>query len=405
MAQSEEPTETARDKNAGVSAGQDLASKPAQKASQKSAQKQQSSGGKFTLFLAFIAFMLAAASAGWQGYQFWLEQFAPVDKAWVEDINKLELRFEAHQREQQQAQKELQATLGAGQQSLQERLQAMAGETDAALTQQLQSITWVKQRQQALDERLQALVKVSREDWILAEADYLLRLAQQRLQLGGNGNDAEPLLAAAQRNLQLVHDKGIERVREVLAADLDALETARQFDLAGLDSRVANLSAKAQMLTPLGDRPLAAEAVADAQTPPPELAFDTVWPLIKYAVASAAEKLQSYIRISDRDGSYQQTVIAGGQRELFRQNLQLLFEQARWALLSGNAELYRQSLQRSEQWLRQYYSIEDAEQAVLDELAELQQQPVRAELPPISNSIAALQYFIDSRHGATETKP
>ena len=48
---------------------------------------------------------------------------------------------------------------------------------------------------------------------------------------------------------------------------------------------------------------------------------------------------------------------------------------------------------------------EGVEQAVLDELAELQQQPVRAELPPISNSIAALQYFIDSRHGATETKP
>lgn len=393
MAQAEQPAE---------STATELSTQPSEHS--PPARKRSSGSGKFILFIALLAFLLAAASAGWQGYQIWLEQFAPPDEAWLEDVNRLESRLREQALEQQRALATLQGEISTGQDSLQDRLQALQGETDAALTQQLQSITWVKQRQQALDERLQNLVKLSREDWILAEADYLLRLAQQRLQLGGSGVDAEPLLEAAQRNLQLVHDKGIEQVREILAADLAALGAATQFDLAGLEQRLAAVAEQAQGLTPLGDRKLKAEPVAE-QNEAPELALNTLWPLIKYGVGRAVDKLQSYIRISDRDSAYQQTVIAGGQRELFQQNLQLLFEQARWALLSGNAELYRQALQRSEQWIRHYYAQEDAERALLAELAELQQQPVRAVLPPIANSIAALQHFIDSRHGVTEVKP
>lgn len=365
-----------------------------------SPRKSTTAGGKFTLFLALLAFFLAAASAGWQGYQIWLEQFAAGEQPWAKDITELESRLGTQQRDYQQADAALRDNFGVAQAALVERIQALQGETDSSLTQQLKAITWIKQRQQALDERLQALVKLSREDWILAEADYLMRLAQQRLQLGGNGSDAGPLLQAAQRSLQLVHNKGIEPVREVLAADLAALNEARQFDLAGLDKRVAALAERTQALSPLGDRKLKAAATADPAVSAPVLALDTLWPLIKYGFARAADKLQSYIRISDRDSAYQATVIAGGQRELFQQNVQLLFEQARWALLSGNDKLYRQALARSEQWIRRYYAMGVAEQSVLKELAELQQQSVRAELPPITASLAALQHFIDSRHGA-----
>lgn len=397
MAQTEKPADSA-----------DKELRPQPGATSKTAPKPGPRGGKFTLLLALLTFVLASASAGWLGYQYSLAHFAPAEQAWLGDIRRLESRLdfqlEQQQRAQQQTQDVLREEFGAKQQALQDRIQGLQGETDAALTQQLQSLTWVKQRQQALDERLQDLVKLSREDWLLAETDYLLRLAQQRLQLDGTVRDAEPLLNAAQRNLRLVHDKGIERVKDVLAVDLAALAEAGQFDLVGLDKRVAAVAERAQALTPLGDRKLKAEPVAAAQAAP-ELALDTVWPLIKYAFARAADKLQSYIRISDRDSAYQETVIAGGQRELFQQNLQLLFDQARWALRNGNAELYEQALARSEQWLRRYYAMEDAELAVIKELADLQQQPVRAPTPPVSASIAALQYFIDSRHGAAEVKP
>ncbi|MFT5032414.1 MAG: uroporphyrin-3 C-methyltransferase, partial [Bacteroidia bacterium] len=286
-----------------------------------SPRKSTTAGGKFTLFLALLAFFLAAASAGWQGYQIWLEQFAAGEQPWAEDITELESRLGTQQRDYQQADAALRDNFGVAQAALVERIQALQGETDSSLTQQLKAITWIKQRQQALDERLQALVKLSREDWILAEADYLMRLAQQRLQLGGNGSDAGPLLQAAQRSLQLVHNKGIEPVREVLAADLAALNEARQFDLAGLDKRVAALAERTQALSPLGDRKLKAAATADPAVSAPVLALDTLWPLIKYGFARAADKLQSYIRISDRDSAYQATVIAGGQRELFQQNV------------------------------------------------------------------------------------
>ncbi len=389
--------------NTADSTGTELTKTEPNEAPVSAQEPPQTSGssGAFTLILAFLAFLLGGAAAGWQGYQYWLGHFAPVERTWLSDIEGLETRVEAQlgaQRSQQQA---LSKNVAASQQGLQDQIQTIQAETEAALAQQLQSLTWVKQRQQALDERLQDLVKVSREDWILAEADYLLRLAQQRLQLGGSGRDAEPLMMAAQRNLQLVHSSGIKRVKDVLAADAAALKEALQFDLSGLNRRLEAVAAQAQELMPLGDRTLKAQPLADAPAAP-EFALENVWPLIKYGFARTADKLQSYIRISDRDSEYQKTVIAGGQRELFRQNLQLLFEQARWALLSGNGDLYRQSLARAEQWLRQYYVMGEAELAVVEELTALQQQPVRAPLPPISGSIAALQDFIDSRHGAAE---
>ena len=116
-----------------------------------SPRKSATAGGKFTLFLALLAFLLAAASAGWQGYQIWLEQFAPGEQPWTDDISRLESRLVAQQRNYQQADAALRDGFGVEHAALAERIQALQGETDSALTQQLQAVTWIKQRQQALD--------------------------------------------------------------------------------------------------------------------------------------------------------------------------------------------------------------------------------------------------------------
>lgn len=362
-------------------------------------------GGRVALLFATVALLLSAACAGWLGYQFWQARDAGHTQPWSGDIAQLQSRVETRLEDQQQRRADLVERIEQSQLQLRESLQGQQQDNQLALQQQAQSLTQLKQRQQTLEERVQSLARLNRDDWILAEAAYLLRLAGQRLELGGDNDAAESLLKAAQRNLQLVHDAGLDPVREVLARDIEALAEAGRFDIRALYQRLDAVAGQAQQLTPLGDRALKSERVASDRAPPPELALDTLWPLFKYALASAAEKLQSFIRVSDRDGTYQRTVIAGGQRELFRQNLQLLFDQAQWALLRGEADLYRQILERCEEWIRRYYALEPAEQAVLADLAELREQSLRPEPVAVDASINALQLFIDARQGSGEAQP
>lgn len=362
-------------------------------------------GGRVALLFASLALLLSAACAGWLGYEFWQAREAGHTQPWSADIAQLQSRVEARLEDQQQQRAALVERIEQSQLQLRESLQGQQQDSQLALQQQAQSLTQLKQRQQMLEERVQSLVRLNRDDWILAEAEYLLRLAGQRLELGADIGAAETLLKAAQRNLQLVHDAGLDPVREVLARDIEALAEAGRFDIRALYQRLDTLAGQARELTPLGDRAIQPERVASDRAPPPELAFDTLWPLFKYTLASAAEKLQSFIRVSDRDGAYQRTVIAGGQRELFRQNLQLLFDQAQWALFRGEADLYRQILERCEEWIRRYYALESAEQAVLAELVELREQALRPEPVVVDASIDALELYIDARRGSGEAQP
>lgn len=362
-------------------------------------------GGRVALLFASLALLLSAACTGWLGYEFWQAREAGHTQPWSGDIEQLQSRVEARLEGQQRQSAALAARVEQDQLRLRESLQGQQQESQLALQQQAQSLTQLKQRQQTLEDRVQSLARLNRDDWILAEAEYLLRLAGQRLELGADTGAAEILLKAAQRNLQLVHDAGLDPVREVLARDLEALAEAGRFDIRALYQRLDAVAGQARELTPLGDRALKPERIASDRAPPPELALDTLWPLFKYTLASAAEKLQSFIRVSDRDGTYQRTVIAGGQRELFRQNLQLLFDQAQWALLRGDSDLYRQILNRCEEWIRRYYALEPAEQAVLADLIELREQALRPEPVAVDASINALQLYIDARHGNGEAQP
>jgi uroporphyrin-3 C-methyltransferase len=83
---------------------------------------------------------------------------------------------------------------------------------------------------------------------------------------------------------------------------------------------------------------------------------------------------------------------------LVRQNLRMLLEQAQVALLSGNQTLYRESLERSQHWVKQFFdSDEAASRAMAQEISQLQGLTVAVELPDISRSLRALDQAMEQR--------
>lgn len=80
---------------------------------------------------------------------------------------------------------------------------------------------------------------------------------------------------------------------------------------------------------------------------------------------------------------------------LVRQNLRMLLEQAQVALLSGNQNLYIQSLERAGLWVREFFESDGAAaEAMAREINSLQAVPVDIAVPNLARSLAELDKAI-----------
>jgi len=76
---------------------------------------------------------------------------------------------------------------------------------------------------------------------------------------------------------------------------------------------------------------------------------------------------------------------------LVRQNLRMLLEQAQVALLSSNQRLFRESLQRAQHWVGEFFrSDEAAAEALSRDIDTLMASNIAVTVPDISASLRSL---------------
>lgn len=318
-------------------------------------------------WLVLLILLGALAAGGWFALQ--IHQQMQTDMAVLSD------RIAATQeqeRRQQQAFTQLQQQLQTQQQSYK------------ALQQQLQHNS----------DRLAQLPGAERQDWLLAEAEYLLRLANQRLQLERDWNGALSLLQAADAVLVETRNPGLTRIRETLAQDMLALRQAPALDATGAVLRLQALQQQLPQLPWLPDRLLPDSGVdllaSEAQQPLPDSWYGQLWHKISTA-------LTGLVRIRERTGDVA-APLSPDQQYYLQQNMNLMLEQAQAALLREQADLYEHSLQRVQNWLQQYLLIEDDRtRAVQQSLQELQAWPVAPARPDISRSLLQLQQWTEQQ--------
>ena len=87
-----------------------------------------------------------------------------------------------------------------------------------------------------------------RDSWLLAETEYLLRLANQRLIMAGDVAAAQSLLSSADNILREMDDVGLHPVRAAVAADVAAVRAVPTVDIEGIYLRLSALSEQAGRL-------------------------------------------------------------------------------------------------------------------------------------------------------------
>lgn len=221
--------------------------------------------------------------------------------------------------------------------------------------------------------------------WMAAEAQYLMQVADSRLQLAADVGTAIEALRAADRRLRDTGDPGFIGVRELLAAELTWLEAVEQPDLAGLSAQLDRLEQQAATLRLAGVEP------PQSATGPESAPRDGGERNFKSLLQDSWEGFKS-VMVIRRRGEPVTAMLPPEQRYFVTQNLRLRLQGARLALLGGDQAVYLASLRAVEQWLREFFDLQQAPaQAALNTLAALQQVELHPELPDISASLIALR--------------
>ena len=269
-------------------------------------------------------------------------------------------------------------------------------QTENLNKQQQANLQGVQRQLHSHQQRLISLSTTSREDWLLAEVEYLLRLAEQRLLTAGDSVGAMGLLQAADEIARELDDSALFPFRKTLADNLAALRVAAKLDIEGVYLQLDALAEEVKQL----------ELFAAPSLPEQAVSVDTSgdWQQTLQQGAEAAwQKLQQHIQIRRRDDIYQ-PVLAPEHEAALRHNTQLMFEQAQMALLAGNDSLYQKSLEKAEGWLQEFYTLQpELTKVVVDSIESLKARTIKAELPDISSSRRALKAYVDQLHQLPET--
>ena len=310
------------------------------------------------------------------------------------------------------------------QQSLAQKLDDLTLANDASQRTINAQQTDFKNNQKRMDEALvgalEAMAKTQLDQgevlpqWQLAEAEYLLRLANQRLAMEQASESAIALLKAADIIIRDSEQVGTYGIRRAIAADLASLTAVPSVDVEGVYAQLAALSGLASKLTFIPPR---SEALATHKTPDLGLENGTVsapadeanwsqsiWQGTKNAGVSILGELKQLIKVQSRTQEDQQLLTPAAEL-LVRMRIEMALSQTQVALLRRQQTIYDQSLVGVKQLLAQYYRPSDVvAQAIYAQIDLLDEVKVLVNMPNISGSLIALQGFVATLHD-TPTEP
>lgn len=346
--------------------------------SDKDTPKKATSGARWpalaALLLSLVALVLVAF-LGWQGWQW--------QQSNVQALQQIGEQAESIQTESQ-------AQLTQELDSLQQQMAALKSQAqtdksgiDALQERLTQSIQQVMSRQQS-----------TRKDWLLAEVEYLLRLANQRVLMEQTADGALKLLKSADLILKETDDVSIYEVRKALAADIAALEAVPRLDTEGAFLQLGALNSQVDRLSlvPITNK---RELPALLEQITPDSVSQSWTQGLKASWSDAIDKFEQLIVIQHRDEPVE-PLLSPEQHFFLQQNLHLMLEQAQLALLQRKQNAYDSALSKSENWIDTYFDPQDSTtNALLRGIAELKQLQVAPEIPDISGSLNTLKAYLE----------
>lgn len=338
------------------------------------------------LVLVLIALLTAAG-----GYLLWLQIDAQRAR-----VAELVTSAQAQQKQQRQLAAELADSLA--------RFEQTQAGNQAAFA---DFVGKVESQLSAQGQQLAQMTAASRTQFLLSEAQFLVRQASQRLQLERAPASAIGLFQLADQLLakveaELGNPAALMDARKQLARDLGQLQNLQAVDYTGvffaLDSILSRVDNLALAQPP---REFANEEVEPAvihKNP------HTLWAKITVGWRNFTRELASYVRVRRLEEPVE-PLLSPDQETRVRENLKLKLQVAQLALLRADGKLYGDNLTLAHQWLAEYFPVSIERNHMMEQLEALAARSVNSELPDISASARSLDKFINQYRNALGVRP
>lgn len=259
----------------------------------------------------------------------------------------------------------------------------------ASLTQQVATLASNNAEQNtqitALQQHLQNVVSMSSRkdyDWILTEANYLVKQAQFSLEFDQNPDLAEQLLKTADNRIASLHNPSLVPVRQALMNNIQALKAVPRVHQ---ENVLLTINALGEQI---GQLPIVSDATQLNSKPSDE--NDKALSGWRRGLVASWRQLQQVIIVQYHPQAVNQLILPIN-RSYLDIHLQMLLGQAQWALLHHEQAVYQQSLKNASTWINQYYIADAAQtQSFLNTLEQLAQIQVAPSLPNLTTSVEAI---------------
>ncbi|MCH9698842.1 MAG: uroporphyrinogen-III C-methyltransferase [Gammaproteobacteria bacterium] len=241
----------------------------------------------------------------------------------------------------------------------------------------------------------------TRGDWLIADAEYLLSVANERLQLTQDINTTIMALEAADHRLRESGDGGVFKVREEIASEISALKKIKVPDIVGLIHTISILQKDAknlQLALPTMDQSSisqgssvksANDKVNSSESDP----LDTVITDLKELVV---------IRPRNPDAV---SILHSEEARIIREDYLIRLEIAKAALARRSEQEFLTSLQSSKDWLNEHFNTKsDAVNNAIKTIDGLLKTKFHSQLPDISRSLKLLRDLAKFRINADHLK-
>ncbi|VAW94727.1 hypothetical protein MNBD_GAMMA22-1621 [hydrothermal vent metagenome] len=228
-----------------------------------------------------------------------------------------------------------------------------------------------------------------RKDWLVSEAEYLVKLAMNRLILEDDIKTAITALNNADARLLEAGDPSLLLLRQEISNKLTELKALPVIDTSGMSIQISSVMQQIKKLPLVTPDPESFKQIQQSENNENhEAPID--WKEVTSRVISDVTNL---IRIRKHD-QIVQPLLSPEQRFFLVQNLKLQLEQARTALLHQQQKIYRERLTQTIVWINEYFDIsKSTTKATLVILNKLNNKTLTQQMPDLSSALKMFNSF------------
>ncbi|SDH88259.1 uroporphyrin-3 C-methyltransferase [Vibrio xiamenensis] len=212
-------------------------------------------------------------------------------------------------------------------------------------------------------------------DWLLAEADYLVKLAGRKLFLEHDAFSATKLMQSADVRIAALNDPSLVPLRQAMANDITKLKNVPLIDRDGLVLRLVSLQQQVDAL------PLANAILPDAPQVNDEKVSEEISDWQTNLMTSLKDFSENFITFRTRDGNVI-PLLSPKQDFYLRENLKAQLQTAIKGVYDEQQDIYNIALKTAKQWSTNYLNQDDTKVAEFNKtLSLLQKAKISVEYP------------------------